>query len=68
MITVADILRDMGVKLTREAEGQHYATCPKCSHLRKPQNRRKPCLSVVIDGPRHPAQLPPLRLSGRAIL
>lgn len=43
------ILDELHVTLRRYTFGNHYTTCPKCSHLRKKFNQKKPCLSVKID-------------------
>lgn len=29
--------------------GEHRTTCPKCSHARKPENQRTPCLTVNVE-------------------
>lgn len=44
----ADKLSSLGIKLPRK-NGQVKVTCPQCSHTRKPQNKKEPCLSVNID-------------------
>jgi twinkle protein len=44
----ADKLRSLGINV-RSSSGQTKTICPKCSHTRKSQNRREPCLSVNID-------------------
>lgn len=41
---------DFGVKVPNHiTSGQFSTTCPICSHLRKPENRKKPCLTVNLD-------------------
>ena len=40
-------LENEGIQLRNYDEGQHKATCPKCSPERK--NSRDPCLSINID-------------------
>ena len=47
---VTDLLAEQGIQLKNHSEGQHYAICPQCSDTRKGANKRKPCLSVKIDG------------------
>jgi twinkle protein len=42
------LLLDKGIRLQQSGSGDHYTTCPQCSHLRKPANRKKRCLSVTI--------------------
>ncbi len=46
MATVADKLREHGIALRRDGEGNRKTTCPRCSHTRK--NRKDPCLSVTV--------------------
>ena len=41
-----DKLREHGIVLRRDGEGNRKTTCPRCSHTRK--NRKDPCLSVTI--------------------
>ncbi len=43
---LADKLREHGIVLRRDGEGNQKLTCPECSHLRR--NKRDPCLSVTI--------------------
>lgn len=50
MIGIDEILHQERVRLKSNAVGKHNTTCPQCSHLRKPTNRKKPCLAVWIDG------------------
>lgn len=49
MPSVRDILQGNGISLRDERAGQHTAICPKCSADRKPANRRKRVLSVLVD-------------------
>jgi twinkle protein len=48
MQTNYDKLIALGIPLKRFT-GQTKTLCPKCSHLRKNENKREPCLSVNID-------------------
>lgn len=42
-------VRDMrGRAFAFNTVGDHKTLCPKCSHLRKPMNRKNPCLSVSM--------------------
>jgi twinkle protein len=45
----AAALEQLGINLQRKLSGQIKTLCPKCSHLRKPHNKKEPCLSVNID-------------------
>ena len=47
MITVAEILRDVGIETKSVASCQHFTTCPQCSASRKKKKHK--CLSVLID-------------------
>lgn len=56
MATLAERLAELGVKLgahphglTHLNVGKQYVTCPQCSKDRKPENQKKPCLTVEID-------------------
>jgi len=40
---------DLGIDLKGNTSGQIKTLCPKCSHKRKAQNQKEPCLSVNID-------------------
>lgn len=50
MTRPAEKLLSEGIRLASYVDGQHYTTCPKCSHTRKPVNQTKNCLSVKLDG------------------
>ena len=50
MARVTEQLIDHGIRLRNYVQGNHGSTCPQCSAGRKPPNRKKPCLSVLIDG------------------
>uniref|UniRef100_A0A6M3LH19 Putative DNA topoisomerase-primase n=1 Tax=viral metagenome TaxID=1070528 RepID=A0A6M3LH19_9ZZZZ len=39
--------QDYGINLPINATGQHYTTCPDCSHIRKKSN--DPCLGIDAD-------------------
>ncbi|MBU4444552.1 AAA family ATPase [bacterium] len=39
--------QDYGIDLPMDATGQHYTTCPKCSHTRKKSNIK--CLGIDAD-------------------
>jgi hypothetical protein len=41
-------LQSIGIYVKRES-GQEKVVCPKCSHTRKPKNKKDPCLSVNVD-------------------
>jgi hypothetical protein len=41
------LLRDNAIRLDSYASGEHYSTCPRCSHRRKHKTNK--CLSVKID-------------------
>lgn len=49
MTDVAEILQDVGIKLSSTAPGKYSTTCPKCSAQRQPHHRRIRCLGVKID-------------------
>jgi len=49
MTNVAEILQDVGIKLSSTAPGKYSATCPQCSAQRQPHHRRIKCLGVKID-------------------
>lgn len=40
--------QELGIRL-KKSSGQEKTLCPRCSHNRKPKNRKNPCLSVSID-------------------
>lgn len=44
----AEKLRALGIEL-RKTTGTCKVKCPRCSHARRPQNQKEPCLSVDID-------------------
>lgn len=44
----AQKLQAVGIRLNKTS-GQTKTVCPQCSHNRKQQNRKDPCLSVNID-------------------
>jgi twinkle protein len=47
-MTTAKTYADYGIEIkTRSTTGQHYTTCPKCSHDRKKKNAK--CLGVNLD-------------------
>jgi len=46
-MSIADKLAAEGIMLSSYSVGDHRATCPKCSHLRKKKTDQ--CLSVTID-------------------
>lgn len=46
-------LASHGIRLGSKTMGNHKALCPRCSHDRKPQNRRDRCLSVKIEPDGH---------------
>jgi len=48
MASLADKLRERGIRLQRYEIGDQKALCPQCSHTRK--KKTDPCLSVTIDG------------------
>jgi hypothetical protein len=50
MADVASCLAENGIELRRRSLGSHKTLCPRCSHKRKPEHRRDPCLSVTIKG------------------
>lgn len=43
-----DRLTALNIRITKHS-GQEKTICPKCSHTRKPANRKERCLSVNID-------------------
>ena len=45
-----EIAFDNGFRLASYGNGQHYTTCPACSHLRSRAGQQKNSLSVLIDG------------------
>jgi twinkle protein len=47
MATLADKLRERGIRLQRHELGDQKALCPQCSHTRK--KKTDPCLSVTVD-------------------
>src|SRR5262249_9123067 len=49
MTDVAEILHDVGIRLSSTAPGKYSTTCPKCSAQRQPHHRRIRCLGVKID-------------------
>lgn len=46
--TIQQALDRTGIRVS-EKTGVQSATCPHCSHLRKPKNRKAKCLTVLID-------------------
>jgi hypothetical protein len=48
-MTAQELLETNGIQLKSYAPGDYSATCPDCSHKRKPANQKKECLSVKID-------------------
>ena len=46
--STAEQLAEHHIRLRSCAAGDHKTTCPQCSHLRKRENQRDPCLSVTI--------------------
>jgi Family of unknown function (DUF5906) len=49
MTNVAEILQDVGIKLSSTAPGKYNTTCPQCSPQRQPHHRRIKCLGILID-------------------
>ena len=47
--SASEILRDHGISVQSTSFGRHYATCPQCSHKRKPAHQKLECLGVTID-------------------
>jgi hypothetical protein len=47
MITAQELLEANGIKLDSYKPGQHYVTCPHCSHTRI--KKKAKCLGVLID-------------------
>jgi hypothetical protein len=46
--TVEQLLHDNAIYLDSHEPGEHYSTCPRCSHQRK--HKANKCLSIKIDG------------------
>src|SRR5689334_7917336 len=49
MATLAEKLLEHGIRPNSYAEGDQKLLCPKCSHTRRPEHRREPCLSLTIE-------------------
>lgn len=47
--SIGELLSRHRIELRDTRDGEHQTTCPGCSDSRKPQNRRKRCMSVKID-------------------
>lgn len=52
MPDVEQLLSENGIRPRSYSPGRHNLTCPKCSSARKPHNRKKACLSLMIEGDR----------------
>jgi twinkle protein len=40
---------DFNISVPNRGGAERYTVCPQCSHERKKQNQKKPCLSVNVD-------------------
>lgn len=49
-MTAAEILAELKIEARFTGYGRFYARCPQCSDHRRPENRKKRCLGVTIDG------------------